>query len=338
MENPYSLLATPYSPASGLQSALHTRVDCIERCRAADIESVSLLTAEAQVGDSFRYVDLAEQIAVFGVAAHAVLFRVTPTHGAPDTPFGVTAHPVGNAGLGHFRKHFAVRHLSGPHIHVEHADMRRVVGPVREAGVENIELLLVRREGNAVGLHEVIDDNLDVTGFRIHPVDVMLFLLRLGFEALIKAADAVGWIGEPDRTIGSDNRVVRRVQLLAIVLVGNDRDRAVEFGPGDASAAVFASDQASFPINGVAVRIHRRLAEYAQVTVILREAHDAVVGNVAEQHVAAGWEVDRALGPAEAGCNALDRHRAGEGREAARPERNLSLGRLQVRIGIAAPG
>src|SRR5450631_330206 len=338
MENPYSLLATPYSPASGLQSALHTRVDCIERCRAADVKSVSLLTAEAQVGDSFRYVDLAEQIAVFGVAAHAVLFRIAPTHGAPDAPFGVTAHPVGNAGLGHFRKDFAVRHLSGPHIQVEHADMRRVVRPVREAGVEDIELLLVRREGNAVRLHEVIDDNLDVTGFRIHPVDVMLFLLRLGFDALIIAADAVGWIGEPDRTIGSDSRVVRRVQLLVIVLVGDDRDRTVEFGPGDPAAAVFASDQASFPINGVAVRVHRRLAEYAQVTVILREAHDAVVGNVAEQYVAASREVNRSLGPAESGCDALNRHGTGEGRETGGAERNLGLGRLQVRIRIAPPG
>src|SRR5450631_964288 len=326
MENPYSLLATPYSPASGLQSALHTRVDCIERCRAADVKSVSLLTAEAQVGDSFRYVDLAEQIAVFSVAAHAVLVRIAPTHGAPDAPFGVTAHPVGNAGLGHFRKDFAVRHLSGPHIQVEYADMRRVVRPVREAGVEDIELLLVRREGNAVGLHEVIDDNLDVTGFRIRSVDVMLFLLRLGFEALIKAADAVGWIGEPDRTIGSDNRVVRRVQLLAIVLVGNDRDRAVEFGSGDPSAAVLARDQASLPVNGIAVRIHRRLAVDAEVTVILREAHDAVVGNVAEQHVASGREVDRPLGPAHPGRDAFNGHGPREGRKTSRSERNRGLG------------
>src|SRR6202171_5221512 len=274
---------------SWLQGTLRTPVDCVERRRAADVKPISLLTAEAQVGDRFRYVDLAEQIAISSVAAHAVLVRIAPTYGAPNTPVSVTAHPVGNAGLGHFRKDFAVRHLSGPHIQVEHADMRRVVRPVREAGVEDIELLLVRREGNAVGLHEVIDDNLDVTGFRIHPVDVMLFLLRLGFDALIIAADAVGGIGEPDRTIGSDNRVVRRVQLLAIVLVGDDSDRAVVFGSGDPSAAMLASDQASFPINGVAVRVHRRLAEYAQVTVILREAHDAVVGNVAEQHVAAGW-------------------------------------------------
>ena len=217
--------------------------------------------------------------------------------------------------------------------------MRRVVRPVREAGVADIELLLVRREAKAVGLHEVIDDHLDVTGFRIHPVDVVLFLLGLGLDALVKAADAVGGIAEPDRTVGSDDRVVRRVQLLAIVLVGDDRDRAVEFGPGDPPAAMFASDQASFPIDGVAVRVHRRLAVYAEVTVILRETHDAVVGNVAEQHVAPSREVDRSLGPAEPGRDALDRHGAGEGRKTVRPERNLGLlGRLQARIRIAAPG
>src|SRR6516164_8538989 len=119
----------PSDIPSGLQSALHTRVDCIERCRAANVKSISLHTAEAEVGDSFRYVDLPEQIAVWSVAAHAVLARITPTHRAPNTPGGVTAHPIGNAGLGHFRKDSAVRYLSGPNIHVEHADMRRIVRP-----------------------------------------------------------------------------------------------------------------------------------------------------------------------------------------------------------------
>src|SRR6266702_6287514 len=202
---PISPFATHYSLASRLHGTLRTGVDCVERRRAADVKSISLLTAEAQVGDGFRYVDLAEQIAVGSVTAHAVLVGIAPTHGAPETPGGVTAQPVGNAGLGYFRKDFAVRHLSGRHIEVEHADMRRVVRPVREAGVADIELLLVRREAKAVGLHEVIDDNLDVTRFRIYPVDVFLFLLRVGFDALIIAADTVGWVAEPDRIIGSDN-------------------------------------------------------------------------------------------------------------------------------------
>ena len=89
--------------------------------------------------------------------------------------------PVANGGLGHFRKDLAVRQLSGPSIHVEHTDKRRVVRPVREAGVDDIELLLIGREGKAIGLHEVIDDYLDLAGFRIDPEDVVLCLFRLGF-------------------------------------------------------------------------------------------------------------------------------------------------------------
>src|SRR3979490_2008232 len=104
---------------SWLHGTLRTRVDCVERGRAADVKPISLLTAEAQVGDGFRYVDLAEQIAVSRVAAHAVLVRIAPTHGAPETPGGVTAQPVGNAGLGYVRKDFAVRHFPGSDIPVE---------------------------------------------------------------------------------------------------------------------------------------------------------------------------------------------------------------------------
>src|SRR3954467_15230537 len=193
--------------------------------------------------------------------------------------------------------------------------MRRVVRPAREAGIADIELFLGRREAHAIRLDEVVDDHLDVTGLWIHPIDVFLFLLGLGLDALVESADTVGRIAEPDRTIGCDDHVVRRVQLLIIVLVGDDRDRAVEFGPGDPSATVFASEQAPFTINGVAVRVHRRLAEYAYVSVILHEAHDAIVGNVAEQNVAPSREVYRSLGPSESGRDALNRHGAGEGGE-----------------------
>src|SRR5215212_9298544 len=156
--------------------------------------------------------------------------------------------------------------------------MRRVVRPVREAGIADIELLLVRREAKAVRLYEVIDDHLDVTGFRIHPVDVVLLLLGLGLDALVIAANTVDGIGEPDRTVGRNDRVIRRVELLAIILVSDNRDRAIEFGPGDPPAAMFASDQASFAVDRVAVRVHRRMAEYADVTVILRNRMMRLLG------------------------------------------------------------
>jgi len=59
------------------------------------------------------------------------------------------------------------------------------VRAIGEASVDDINLLFVRREGNAVGLDKIVDDHFDVTGFRVDPVDVVLFLLRIGFDTLI---------------------------------------------------------------------------------------------------------------------------------------------------------
>src|SRR5437868_13041640 len=81
----------PIRPSSRLQRALHAGVDRVQRRRAADIESVPLLTAEAQIGDRLRDVDLAEQIAILGVAAHAVFVGIAPTHRAPDVPLSIAA-------------------------------------------------------------------------------------------------------------------------------------------------------------------------------------------------------------------------------------------------------
>ena len=57
-------------------------------------------------------------------------------------------------------------------------------------------------------------------------------------------------------------------------------------------------------------------SEYAQMIVIFRQAHDAVVGDVAEQEIAPGREIDRTFHPPESGSDALDGIGAGERREA----------------------
>src|SRR5262245_28026359 len=136
--------------------------------------------------------------------------------------------------------------------------MRRVARTVGESGIDDVELLLVGREADAIRLDEVVDDNLDVAGFRIDPIDIVLFLLGRGFDTFVEAADTVDRIGEPDGAVGSDDDVIWRIQLLAIIAVGDDRDRAVELSTGDPPAAMLASDEPSFAIDGVAVRIHRR--------------------------------------------------------------------------------
>src|SRR5215469_18746891 len=67
------------------------------------------------------------------------------------------------------------------------------------------------------------------------------------------APDTVGRIGEPDRAIRSDDDGIWRVELLAIVAVGDHCDRAIELCAGDASTRVLASHKASLRIDRVAV-------------------------------------------------------------------------------------
>src|SRR4029077_17658886 len=72
----------------------------IERCRAADVEPVPEHAAEAQIGDSLRNVDLAEQLAGWVVAADAVLVRIAPAHRAPVLPSVSARMPSVMLGLG----------------------------------------------------------------------------------------------------------------------------------------------------------------------------------------------------------------------------------------------
>src|SRR5689334_4266310 len=95
-----------------LHRTLDTGIDRIQRRRAADVQPVALLAAEAQIGDGFRDMNLAEQLAIGIVAAYAVLVRITPADRAPDAPVTVGAQSIRDAGLRHFREDFAVRCLS----------------------------------------------------------------------------------------------------------------------------------------------------------------------------------------------------------------------------------
>jgi hypothetical protein len=132
----------------------------------------------------------------------------------------------------------------------------RVVRAVAVTGVDDVELLLVGREREAVGFHEVVDHSLDRAAVRIDPVDPLLLLFLLGFDSLVVCHDPVERIAEPDRAVGGDDDVVRRVQLLAVVAVGDDGDRAVELGASHPPGAMLAGDETADAIDGVAVRIH----------------------------------------------------------------------------------
>ena len=73
----------------------------------------------------------------------------------------------------------------------------------------------------------------------------------------------------------------------------------------DAAAAVLAGDEPALAVAGVAVGEVRGLAEDADRARLLLPLEDAVVGDVAPQQIAPVAEIDRPLGPAAAGGEAL---------------------------------
>ena len=123
---------------------------------------------------------------------------------------------------------------------------------------------------------------------------------RLGLEAFVVAADAVGRIGEPDAAVGMHDDVVGRVQALALELFGDHGDRAVRLVADDAAAAVLARQLPAFEIERVAVAVAGRIAEHSHAPVVFDPAHLDVVRNVAPHEISADAVPCRAFRPQRA--------------------------------------
>ena len=134
-------------------------------------------------------------------------------------------------------------------------------------------------------------------GAGIDAVDVTGADLALGLVALVVALDAVGRVGEPDRAVRLHDRVVRRIEALALPFVGDGDDRAVELGAADAAAGMLAGNEPPLPVDGVAVGVAAGLAEDADVAARLVVAKDAVVRDIRPDEIASRREPGRALGP-----------------------------------------
>jgi len=191
----------------------------------------------------------------------------------------------------------------------------------------DIELLLVGREGEAIGAGDLVDHHGELAGCGIEAIDGGL-VVALRLVALVVAQDAEGRIGEPNRAVGFHHHVVGRVQGLAVVGIGQHGDGAVILEAHDAPRIVLAGDQPAAPVTGVAVGVVRGLAEDRDRTRLLVPAQHAVVGDVAPQQIAAVAEIDRSLGPAAAGVEPFDR---GE-RQAILVERRIEHAHVGVRI------
>ena len=115
------------------------------------------------------------------------------------------------------------RHLEAPHV-------VRPVRLVREAGVDDVQQRFVGREREPVRLHEIRGHDGDAPARRIDAVDVAGADLARRRVAFVVRVDAVARVGEPDAAVALDHDVVRRIEALAVVAIGQHRARAVEFG------------------------------------------------------------------------------------------------------------
>ncbi len=174
------------------------------------------------------------------------------------------------------------------------------------AGFNYIQHPLVRRERKAVRPVHRVGDDRDRACHAVDAVDASGELLRRAL-ALVVAGDAERRVGEPDRAVRLHHQVVGRVQPLALETVGQHGDRAVILGTGDPATTMFGSDQAALAVARVAVGVAGRLAEAVHQPGMLAPAHDAVVGDVAAQEIAAVAEPHRTLGPAQPAGDTLHR-------------------------------
>ncbi len=188
------------------------------------------------------------------------------------------------------------------------------IGPYQAVGLgaalDHIERALVGREAQTVGAGDALDNPGHLQCAAIDAVD-RVRQLGLNLVPLVIVASLEGRIAEPDGPIALDHHVVRRVEALALIVVGQHGDRTVVLGTGHAPTqfmrrGAFADHQPALAIAGQAIGEVRLFAKYAQRLADLVPTHDAVVGNVAEQQVAPVANPYRTFGPAQTVGDLLD--------------------------------
>ena len=124
--------------------------------------------------------------------------------------------------------------------------------------------------------------------------------------AFVVERDAVSRIGEPYTAIGVRGDIIGRIERFALKTVDEYGDGSVVFGAGDAPRAVFTGNQAACPVAGVTIAIIGRLTIDAEAAIAFVPAHDAIVGDVAEEHATRVSKPHRTFAPAQARTETFD--------------------------------
>ncbi len=192
----------------------------VKRMGGAHKERTPIRLAPVQIGYQLRHSDFADQ------RARARIDPDTAWRCHPHIPGAVTFHAVGHARL-QFGADAGGENAVGAQrpvrVHVKNPDQR----PHR---VVDIELPLVRGKAKSVRLLEqiAVDQKLGLSALWRHAIDALESELPGPLDAIDRHA-AVPWIGEIDRAVGANADIVGAVELLAVVVRGENFTAPVEF-------------------------------------------------------------------------------------------------------------
>src|SRR6266480_3588018 len=230
--------------------------------------------------------------------AHAVGVNSAPAPSAPDVAVGVAANAVREPRLEIGKDFRAAQRCAVVH-DIEHDDVGGVLRPIGGTGVHDVELLEIGRKAEAVRApHRALGPDRRLAA-RIETIDAG-GQLELGLVSLVGAEDPVARVGEPDRAVGVDGRVIGRVELLALEGVDQDGPGAVVLAAPHSPGVVFHRDQPALVVARMPVRISGLGLVHADVAVVLAPPERAVVRDVAPDQAAPVAHPDRALAPERA--------------------------------------
>src|SRR3954447_23915464 len=171
IERSYSLFATPCLPTSTIMRALRLDIDGIKRLARRHEQAVSLLATEAHIGAGFRQANLTDACAVRRENLDAVITFANPARADPDIAIDVDPQSVREARLA-VERHIDQRARVGKFVAIEIVLPDDILGiwVVRDAGIADVDLLVVVAEGDAIRLERLVRDLADLSGLRVEPV------------------------------------------------------------------------------------------------------------------------------------------------------------------------
>jgi len=206
----------------------------------SDVQIFQLFTAPGEIGGELGGID--DALAVSG------LFKDVNSSGATaiDISFNVDLHAVGNAGLvtGNACEQPAV--IDGPvSSNIKDSDVLLI-------SVIDVQKRFVRGEAKAVRFLKVIDQQRQLRGLGVQAVHALKTQLLTTLDAKYCRSARVR-VGEINATVTFNNDVIRTVEFGAFVMRCEHFDIVAARPASHSAGGVFAAQQTSAPIPGVAV-------------------------------------------------------------------------------------